>query len=158
MDRYSILGFSDGGRVGLVMGSEYPDEIQKIVSTGSSCYITPAEKDALNIIRSTKSWSEVSLKEMRKVYSEEELERLWTQFLDAYFTYTDIFKSALSKIKCPVYILHGENDSVVFVEHAHYFKSHLSNAQLYVHSKGPHYFHMSSPSLFNTMVQLFLLE
>ena len=139
------------------MGSLYPEEIIKIVACASSSYITKEEKTALNAIRNIKTWTPTSMAELQAVYGHD-LQRLWSQFMDLYFAYDDIFTSELPKIKCPVFVLHGECDSIVFVEHAHYFKSNLPNAQLYIHKKGSHYFHVKFHAVFNNMVQRFLLE
>jgi len=155
--QYSILGFSEGGRVGLVMGATYPNEILKIVTIGASCYVTDEERNPLRPHRQITNWGPSLVDEMRVIYGDE-LEPLWDQFVETYFKYTDIFKTDLAAITCPVFILHGEQDQIVPVEHGRYLKAHLKNGTLYTSSKGPHNFHITDHALVNYMAQTFLLE
>ena len=157
MERYSILGFSDGGRVALVMGSLYPKEIQKIVAWSCSSFISDAEKNSPRESFDINNWGPSHLAEMQAVYGDE-LQSTWDHFSALYRAYTDIFKSELEKIECPVFILHGEYDNMLSVEHAQFLKANIKNSELYIQNKGMHNFHIKSHAMFNMLVQQFLLE
>lgn len=45
LNKYSVLGWSDGGITGLIMAAKNPNSIDKLVIWGSNSYILPEEKD-----------------------------------------------------------------------------------------------------------------
>jgi len=137
------------------MGATYPEEIRKIVTTGTSCHITEEERDTRRPSLQIQNWGPSLQNEMKAIYGDE-LDPLWNQFLETFSKYTDIFTPELSRVTCPVLILHGQLDDVVLVEHARYLKAHLKDATMYIHSAGPHSFHITVHKLFNFMTQEFL--
>ncbi|KAI1280610.1 Valacyclovir hydrolase [Halotydeus destructor] len=157
--RYSIVGFSDGGRIGLVMAANYTENVKRVVGWGCSAYVTREEREYLNSIRDPMKWSTRKRLEMENLYGEDGLKTLWNRFVDCFISYEDILTEELKKIKCPVFILHGDKDPIILPEHTDYMACIvLSDYDDYHIAEGGHDCHISCHQEFNQVVQKVLLD
>lgn len=44
-EKYSIIGWCDGGTTGLIMASHYPETVDKLVIFGATAYMSPDDAD-----------------------------------------------------------------------------------------------------------------
>ncbi|RWS11680.1 valacyclovir hydrolase-like protein, partial [Dinothrombium tinctorium] len=138
---YSLFGFSDGGRVGLIMAAKYVNEIKKVAVWATSAFITKSEKEYIkNILRDVSKWKQWKVAALEKVYGSQ-LQEYWGKFIDAYCEYDDIFTNDLKFIKCPVFILHGDKDPVIDKLHADYLAKNVTKAKVYHFPEGGHNIH-----------------
>lgn len=42
-NKFSLLGWSDGGISSLILAAKYPESVEKLVVWGSNAYVTPEE-------------------------------------------------------------------------------------------------------------------
>lgn len=42
-NKFSLLGWSDGGITSLILAAQYPENVQKMIVTGANSYIAPQE-------------------------------------------------------------------------------------------------------------------
>lgn len=42
-NKFSLVGWSDGGITSLILAAEYPENVEKMVITGANAYIAPEE-------------------------------------------------------------------------------------------------------------------
>lgn len=97
--KYSILGWSEGGRVALVMAARYPDRIKKAVIYGGQSYVSPACKEALKFLK------DISIMNPRRKAKYEEVhgkgfQRAISKFIDFYVNnVSDICSSELKVTK-----------------------------------------------------------
>lgn len=87
VDRYSLLGWSDGGITALIMAARHPEQIQKLVVWGANSYVTDGELDVYEKIRDVSKWRESMLKKYLEVYSKEYLQRHFSEWVDALKAY-----------------------------------------------------------------------
>lgn len=139
-----------------MMCAKYKQCIEKIVAWGCSSYVTQKEKDFINGIRDVETWQKTMFEEMSAIYGDD-LQSLWSQFVDCYTSYDDIFVSDLDKIACPVLILHGIKDPIIAPEHPEFLNERIANTQL-AYLPGSHACHKSCHEKFNEFVNKFLIE
>ncbi|KAI4459061.1 valacyclovir hydrolase [Holotrichia oblita] len=121
-NKFSILGWSDGGIAGMILAATYPNSIQKLVIWGSNAYVVKEEIDSYEKIRDVSNWSEKMKAPLVKLYGLDGLQKMWNGWCDALadiFKHRggDICKEDVEKIQCPTFILHGDKDPLVLPEH-----------------------------------------
>lgn len=140
--KYSLIGFSDGGRTALIMAATDPDVIHKVVAWGCNSYITQAEKDSFINIRDIGAWEDSIRKPLQAIYGHE-MQPLWSRLCDAWMALDNIFKEDLPKIKSPVFILHGEKDPMVARHHADFFRTQIAKCRIHRFPRGGHNIHQT---------------
>ena len=56
-DKYSVLGWSDGGTLALILAGKYPSVIERIVVWGSYSFLTKHDIDLREAIRDVSQWN-----------------------------------------------------------------------------------------------------
>jgi valacyclovir hydrolase len=158
-DRYSVLGWSDGGITGFILAASQPDHVQKLVAFGSKSYVTQYDKTTLRALRDIKKWEPNHRAVLEQVYGKEGLQSLWGRFVDEnYDQFGDICSQDLALIKCPTLLIHGDRDVVIAKEHPAFLVQKIAGSRLHRFPEGKHNCHLQFPKLFNELVQQFLLQ
>ncbi|MET0946078.1 MAG: alpha/beta hydrolase [Flavobacterium sp.] len=155
LDSISIIGWSDGGIVGLQMGISGKIKIKKIVAMGanlrpdSTAIYSWAVKDVQNMKK------RVALKIKEKDTSENwnVLKQLAGLLVDQ----PSIATKDLSKIKAKVLVIGGDKD-VIKNEHTVEIFENIPKAQLCIMPGETHFAPASSPEVFNALANKFLSE
>ncbi|WP_433834637.1 alpha/beta fold hydrolase [Flavobacterium anhuiense] len=155
LDSISIIGWSDGGIVGLQMGISGKSKIKKIVTMGAN--LRP-DSTAVN------SWAIKEVLNMRKVVfskiKEKDTSENWLllkQLTGLVVDQPNIPAKDLSKIKAKVLVVGGDKD-VIKNEHTVEIFENLSKAQLCILPGETHFAPASSPEVFNAVANKFLSE
>ncbi|CAG2118821.1 unnamed protein product, partial [Medioppia subpectinata] len=156
---YSILGWSDGAKTALQMAIKYQSVINKTVIWGVGCFCKPENIRALYATRNVKVWNPRVRELFESVYGNE-LQTLWGRLVDFYQStmLNWSLKSEIKRIHCPTFILHGDIDPLIDLEHPNYLLSHISDSRLHRFADGSHNIHQEFAKQFNQLVQDFLLE
>ncbi|XP_014219196.1 valacyclovir hydrolase-like [Copidosoma floridanum] len=162
-EKFSLVGWSDGGITALIIAAQYPENVQKIVVFGANSYMAPSEIETYEKIRDINTWSERMRAPMIEVYGEEYFRKTWSDWIDGMkLIYQknngDICKADLTKIKCPTLIIHGQKDVMVLPEHPDYLKSKIENSRVEIFKSGAHNLHLRYAGEFNALVEKFLTE
>ena len=112
LSEVSIFGFSDGGIIGLILASKYPDSYEKMIIAGANLNPTGLKKTVLN-----------SMKE------EYEIEK--NPYLKLMLEEPNISNSDLDRIIIPVLVLAGEKD-VVHRNHTYNIHRALKKSKLLI--------------------------
>ena len=119
-DKYSIIGFSEGARVALLMAAQYPMSVRSLVLSSIRTRISNNELSAILQNKSINKWTQNKVKSYLKVYeTEEEIQKMWNRFIkfvefyNQYFP-EDIFKDKYELVRCPVLITHGDKVCIKF--------------------------------------------
>ena len=118
-DKYSVIGWSEGSKVALLMATIYSQSIESIVLTSVSTHVS---NECLKTILSTKSvqsWSKDKLECYLRSYDNvDDIQQLWNKyvkFIEYYNQYFPLIKNNYHLIECPVLVIHGDkvchNDS-----------------------------------------------
>lgn len=109
-DSVILIGFSDGGYTAYTFGAKYPEKVKKMVVIGAG-ELKPGYRDfnfnAKSAIElDTLFWQQ----QLKLMPDSNRLEDLFKQVSTCYSKVT-VGKDLLSKIKCPVLLMAGDNDT-----------------------------------------------
>lgn len=83
-------------------------------------------------MRDMSTWSERMKAPLIKLYGEEGMAAMYSQWVDALvgmYKSGDICKDCLSQITCPTLIVHGNKDALVAPEHPGYLLKHIQHSK-----------------------------
>ncbi|XP_026759759.2 valacyclovir hydrolase [Galleria mellonella] len=162
LPKYSVLGWSDGGIVGMILAAKYPESVEKLVIWGSNSFILPNEIELYNNVKDISAWSKKMKEPMIELYGDR-FASYWIEWVDgviALFKAKDgnICSERLKDIKCPTLILYGEKDPMVDSVHASHLHTNIEGSRLHLYPDGKHNIHIKYAEDFNKRVQEFLLQ
>ncbi|EDV18934.1 uncharacterized protein TRIADDRAFT_34424 [Trichoplax adhaerens] len=163
-EKYSVLGFCDGGVSAMILAAKYPTRVQKLILLATRSYNTEKELAILNQLKNVESdFDPKVLKDYVKVYGDiVTVQQCFTSYLNTHSILLrnaqGLCQSELSKIQSPTLILHGENDPITPVIHAHYQRENIPRSQLYIIPGGRHFIHHQFPDKFVKFLQAYLLQ
>ena len=96
MEKYSLLGWSDGGITALIMAACFPDRVNNLLIWGANAFVTQEDVDAYEKVRSIDNWSEAMRKPFIEVYGEEYFRTQFSLWVDALLTYLKKFNGNIS--------------------------------------------------------------
>ncbi|XP_050303124.1 valacyclovir hydrolase [Anthonomus grandis grandis] len=162
IDKYSLLGWSDGGISSLIQAAKYPDSVDKLVVWGANAYLVPDDIKAFESIRDLSKWSPRMKEPLIKLYTEQGLQQMWNDWCDVmaelFKDGGDICKSRLKDIRCPTLILHGDKDPMVLGEHPEFLLKHIKGSRLHRYPEGKHNIHLKYAEDFNKIVSEFIVS
>jgi len=151
--KFSVLGVSQGGMIAQCIAIDYPESVEKLILAVTTPYANEIAKDAVT------AWIEMAKKDdykslmvdtAEKTYSKPYLDKNRKMFpLLAKFTkpesYERFLKNAdailhfdvrkeLSKIKCPTYIIAGDDDNTVGNEAPYELNRGIEGSELYIYN------------------------
>jgi pimeloyl-ACP methyl ester carboxylesterase len=142
-----IVGWSDGGNIGLLMAQYYPTYVQKLVTMGANLFSTTEAVEA-KMLRQSEQTQQTLLRQGKMAQA-----RLLILVLqEPDLQYTD-----LATIQAPTLVLAGEKD-IIKLSHTQAIASHLPHGQVVILPGLTHYAPQENPTLFNETVLRFLLE
>ncbi|XP_007423930.1 valacyclovir hydrolase isoform X1 [Python bivittatus] len=160
--KFSLLGWSDGGITALIAAAKHPDLIHKMVVWGANANVTEEDMKLYNAIRDVSKWSEKARKPMEEMYGHEYFSKTCSAWVDGISQFMhksdgDICQPLLPHIKCPTLIIHGEKDPLIPRFHPEYLHKHIKGSRLHFMPEGKHNLHLRFAGEFNKMVEDFLL-
>ncbi|XP_026818053.1 valacyclovir hydrolase-like isoform X2 [Rhopalosiphum maidis] len=161
IDKYSVLGWCNGGCTALIAASKASDRVDKVVVWGCNAYVTNEELDVYETTRDVRTWSDARRLPQFEMYGEEYVSKTWCGWINAFWKILnddagDVCRGVLAEINAPTLILHGTEDALVPVEHAVYLHNHIKGSTLEIFPDGKHYIHIMYPLKFVSIVDNFL--
>ncbi|CAG7821120.1 unnamed protein product, partial [Allacma fusca] len=133
-EKFSMIGWSDGGITALILAALYPSSVEKLITIGANSYVDQEDVSSVNAIKNVDNWSRRMVEPLLKVYGQEYLQDMWTKFClayeEMYANGGNICKDKLKDIKCPTLIVQGLKDAMVSVEHAEHLHKNISGSTL----------------------------
>jgi pimeloyl-ACP methyl ester carboxylesterase len=150
-----LIGRSDGGILGLLMGIHFPEKMRKIAVYGANLWPGPtaAYADLVEQIHRDRTRAEdmIRKKDTTKNWALiRQLNRLME--LQPHISAAD-----LMKIKAPVLVMSADRD-VVREEHTLFIYRHIPKANLCIFPGETHWITSANPDLFNSTVMKFFSE
>lgn len=162
INKFSLLGWSDGGISSLILAAKYPQSVEKLVVWGANAYVTPKDIENFEGIRDISKWSDRMKAPLVQLYTEEGLQKMWNDWCNTMVEFLkhdgNICKDLLKHIKCPTLILHGDKDPLVPFEHPQFLLDNMKQAKLHRYPDGKHNIHLRYPDDFNKTVSDFILS
>ncbi|XP_053570645.1 valacyclovir hydrolase isoform X2 [Bombina bombina] len=162
-ERFSLLGWSDGGITALTAAGTYPSHIHKLVAWGANAYVTDEDVKFYEAVRDVSNWSENMRKPLENLYGKKYLAKTFSKRVDAVYQFTsrpdgNICRHLLPLIKCPTLIIHGDKDVMTPPVHPQFLHKQIKGSRLHLIPDGNHNLHLRFPEEFNKLVEHFLCQ
>jgi pimeloyl-ACP methyl ester carboxylesterase len=164
LGRVDVVGWSDGGIIGLEMAYKYPDKIKKLVAIGANYsnknFMAPRDhvkmdaRDTL-VIRSRKLRQKYRNSLERLSPNPERIPVIRRKLRALMEKYPNFTLKQLEKIKTPTLVVAGDHD-IISLDHTVSLFTSLPHAQLFVIPGATHIVPVEQPQLFNNVVMNFL--
>ncbi|CAG7818936.1 unnamed protein product [Allacma fusca] len=161
-EKFSLLGWSNGGMTAFTAAALYPTAIQNLVMWGTHAYLDAKSREFMNSIRHLRNWSPQMLSPALKVYDRKYLSELLDDWADATIKSSlgginPSFAKYISQVSCPTLAIHGTKDKVLGADHCEFFRTTMKNCRVTYIRDGGHNLHLSKPREFVSIVESFLL-
>lgn len=162
---YSVLGWSDGAKIALLLAIRNQARVEKLVVWGVVPYASDYDIKAVSMTRDVNTVFDPKSRELyTKAYGQELFEQLWHKHVDYCVSFSgnptaiwDIRKE-MRTIKCPALILHGDKDPLIDKNHPYTAEKEIADSRLYRFPNGSHNIHQVFVKEFNRVVTEFLQE
>ncbi|QJE98266.1 alpha/beta fold hydrolase [Luteolibacter luteus] len=149
----NIVGWSDGGILGLLLAIHHPDKVGKLAIMGANLTPDGIEPWLIDFIQAEKKrMNEQAAEKGPNAAISLELEKM-----DLMLKQPDIPASDLKKIASPVLVMAGDRD-VIRNEHTLLIFQSIPKSQLQIFSGATHMISNEDPKRFNDAVRIFLTK
>lgn len=159
LDSINVVGFGDGGIIGMIMAAKQPAKFRKLVAIGAN--LDPDTTSVYpEVLTKVKAWDydkmafylQVKFKENPNVKLLPAMARRMQKLL---LTQPRLTARDLANVACPTLIMAGDRDFVK-LSHSSYIAEHLPNGYLSIIPGTSHYCMKEKPSTVNTTILDFL--
>ncbi|EDV22952.1 uncharacterized protein TRIADDRAFT_28160 [Trichoplax adhaerens] len=162
-EKYSVLGFCDGGVSAMILAAKYPASVKKLILLSTRSYYTKEELAMISRFEKVENNNPKVLNDYLKIHGDiATYQQCYANYLKTQSILLrkaqGLCQSELSKIQSPTIILHGENDSLTSLVHAYYQRENIAGSQLYVIPSGCHFIQHQFPDKFVKFIQAYLLH
>lgn len=142
----NVVGWSDGGNIGLIMAAKYPTYVSKLVTVGAVMSPEGVEPGLLNQFKTS----------MNKAgQTSDNATTTRQRLLTLLVSEPHITDNELESIKVPVLVIAGEKD-IVKRKHTQEISDHIKRSKLLILKDATHYAPQEKPVEFNRAVLEFL--
>lgn len=145
IDSANIIGWSDGGIIGLIMAKDYPKKVKKLIASGA------------NTLQDTTAFFPGDSVKFRKIINDTSRTLIIRKLYKLMLEHPNIPLQALSVIQCPVLVVAGDKDEIRIGHTVKIFES-IPKGQLFIVPKTSHYVLSENPKVFNEAALKFLKE
>jgi valacyclovir hydrolase len=162
IDKALVLGFSDGGIVGLLLAALYPQRVSALAVMGAQPTINAQNVAAIRHWLIETPLSEDWQKELANLHGEPYWRSLPRMYVDGQEKLVAaggviITDEELASIHCPALIMHGKRDRIVPVDYAHIISERIPNAQILLFDAG-HAAHLRFEKEYTSSILKFFLD
>ncbi len=162
IDQVLVLGFSDGGTVGLLLAALYPGRVSALAVMGAQPTIDEQNVAAIRHWLLETPLSEDWQKELVRLHGEPYWRSLPQLYVEGQAKLVDaggviITQEEMASIRCPALIMHGMRDRIVPVAYAHTLAESIPGAQILLFDAG-HAAHLRFEKEYTTAIMEFFLK
>lgn len=147
IEKTHIIGWSDGGILGILMAIKHPEKVDKMVSMAGNIF-PDGIVDKEELMTYINRYKELNTNHQYDKYID---------FLNLDYKYPNLKYEDLKVIKSRCLIMAGDRDEIK-TEHTVKIAESIPNAQLAIVPNATHYLPSKNPELFNAIVLRFLKE
>jgi pimeloyl-ACP methyl ester carboxylesterase len=156
IDKASIVGWSDGGIIGLDIAIRHPERLDKLFAFGAN-YNLSGLKDDIDTNPTFNAYIERAGKDYERLSPTPKDYDDFVQAIAAmWYSEPDFSKEQMMGIKSPVAIADGEHDEAIRPEHTKEMAELIPGAKLVILPNVSHFAFWQDPQLFNKAVLDFL--
>src|SRR4249919_3614611 len=162
IDKALVLGFSDGGIVGLLLAALYPQRVLALAVMGAQPTINAQNVADIGHWLIETPLSEDWQKELAKLHGEPYWRSLPRMYVEVQEALVDaggviITDEELASIHCPSLIMHGKRDRVVPADYARIISERIPNSQILLFDAG-HAAHLRCEKEYTSAIMNFFLQ
>ncbi len=154
----TIVGWSDGGIIGINMAIHHPDRVKKLFAFGANSTPDgtkdPSNSPVFNNYANHRAKQEYAqLSKTPKNYEDflNQIKKMWE-------TQPQFTKAQLNSIKTPTWIVDGDHDEGIKRENTEFMADQIPNAGLLIQPNVSHFSFIQDPERFNNDLRLFLRQ
>ena len=156
IQKASIVGWSDGGIIGLDMAIRHPERLDKLFAFGAN-YNLSGLKDGIDKDPTFNAYIERAGKDYERLSATpKDYEAFVNAIVQMWTSQPDFSKEQLGAIKSPVAISDGEHDEAIKLEHTEEMAKLIPGAKLVILPNVSHFAFWQDPEQFNKAVLDFL--
>lgn len=160
----TVLGFSDGAEVSLLLAATRPDLVRGVVAWGVCGVISPEELASIESWLPLENWDEARPEWKRQIierHGEEQFESMVTGWIRAahqiHLRGGDISLDLANRIECPVLIMNGDGEIGNTQRDARRLAERIPHARLEFIANSGHPIHKDQPGIFIANVREFII-
>ena len=143
IDSANIIGWSDGGIIGLLMAKDYPKKVKKLITSGA------------NVQQDTLAFSPKSLEGFKLKLADSSFKGIQRKLINLMLKYPNIVFEDLGKINCPVLVVAGDREEIGIAHTVKIFEA-IKKGELFIVPKTSHYVLSENYEVFNNAALRFL--
>jgi valacyclovir hydrolase len=157
-----VLGFSDGGIVGLLLEALYPQRVLALAEMGAQPAINAQNVAGIRHWLIDTPLSEEWQKELAKLHGEPYWRTLPQMYVEGQEKLVAaggsiISDEELASIRCPTLIMHGKRDRIVPADYARMISERIPNSQMLLFDAG-HAAHLRCEREYTSAIMNFFLH
>lgn len=155
LDSAYIIGRSDGGIIGLMMGIYFPEKVKKIAAFGANLWPGSTALYSAEVEQTIKT-----LKQAEEMIAKKDTTQDWfliKQRFSLMNSQPDLTAEDLKKIKAPVLIMSADRD-LILEEHTLFIYRNIPKSNLCIFPGETHWITATNPDLFNSTVADYFAE
>ncbi len=161
IERVRVLGFSDGGIVGLLLAALYPERVERLAVMGAQPSITAENVAAIRHWLVEQPLPDEWREELARLHGEPYWRGLPSMYVEGQAALVQaggviISSEELAAIRCPALIMHGRRDKIVPVGYARSIHEQIPGSQMLLFDAG-HAAHLRCEQEYTAAVIQFLL-
>ena len=156
IDKAAIVGWSDGGIIGLDIAMNHPERVTKLFAFGANTNVAGLRPDIANSVVFNKYIERAGKDYERLSKTPKDYDAFVTQISEMWATQPDYKPEDLAKITAPTAIADGEHDEAIRQEHNAEMAKLVPGAKLVILPGVSHFAMWQNPELFNKAVLDFL--
>jgi valacyclovir hydrolase len=162
IDQVLVLGFSDGGIVGLLLAAVYPQRVSALAVMGAQPTINAQNVAAIRHWLIETPLPEDWQKELAKLHGDpywRSLPRMYVEGQEKLVAAGGVIITGeeLASIRCPALIMHGKRDRIVPVDYAYIISERIPNAKILLFDAG-HAAHLRYEKEYTSSIMKFFLD
>ena len=152
IEKASIVGWSDGGIIGLIMAVKYPERINKLFTFGANYNLSGYKNEPSDSVLTARFMARVQANYRKLSPTADGFARLSEALAKMYSTEPDIKPAELKTIKAPTVIACGQYEQFIKLEHFQDLASLIPNAKLVVLPNVSHGGPLQDPARFHEAI------
>jgi pimeloyl-ACP methyl ester carboxylesterase len=129
----SFIGHSDGGSIAIILAARFPETAQSLILVAAHIYVEPKMENGLRLIKMASQRPPFSTALEREHSTRAQiLVQSWLNCWIQHGPQTLDLVNELQAVKCPTFVIQGENDEHATPQHAEDIAAGISKATLWI--------------------------
>ncbi len=158
VEKFDLVGWSDGGIIGLDLAINHPERVNKIVAYGANYSVSGLRSD-IEEDETFNTYIEKTIEDYLKLSpTPDQLDPFLENISTMWSTEPEYTSEQLGGITVPMLILDGDNDEAILTEHTEEMAGLISTSELFLIPGTGHFAMWEKPEEFNQIVLDYLAK